>query len=106
MTTSLTPPLRRRSWTVIAGKALHQQTGELILAAHEHVLPGNKHVIQHGQALAADNAVVGVALVNGALALAVIVGLTAEDVGHAGGVHGDAQETAYWPRSPAYPWWA
>ena len=73
--------------TVIAGEALHQQSGESGLAAHEHAVPWDEHVLQHRQALAAHDAVLGVALIHVALALAVVVGLAAEDVQHALGVH-------------------
>ena len=74
---------------MIAGKALHQQAGKGGLAAHEHAIPGDKHVLQHRQALAAHDTVLGVALIHVALALAVVVGLAAEDVQHALGVHGN-----------------
>ena len=72
---------------VIAGKTLHQQAGELILAAHEHALPGDKHVVQNCQAFAAHDAVLGIALIDRAAHFSVIVGLAAKNVNYAGGVH-------------------
>ena len=72
---------------VITSEAFHQQPGELDLAAHEDLVPGNKDVLKDGQALAADDAVASIALVDVTIALAVVVGLATEDVDDAGCVH-------------------
>ena len=74
--------------TVITGEALHDHTGELILAVEEDVLIGDEYVVQHHQSLL--TAELGVADINrGALlGLAGVAGLTAVDHVHTLGVGG------------------
>ena len=73
---------------VITGEALHDHTGELILAVEEDVLVGDEHVIQNHQSLLA--AELGVAHVDRGVLLHLpgVAGLTAVDHVHALGVGG------------------
>ena len=70
---------------VIAGKALDQHAAEFVLAAHEHVFPGHKQVVEDHQGLvAAELLVADVELA--AFELAGVAGLAAVDVEDAFGV--------------------
>ena len=73
---------------VIAGEALHDHAGELILAVEEDVLVGDEHVVQDHQGLLA--AELGVAHIDGGVLLQFtgVAGLTAVDHVHALGVGG------------------
>ena len=73
---------------VIAGEALHDHAGELILAVEEDVLVGDKHMVQDHQGLLA--AELGVAHVDGGVLLHLpgVAGLAAVDHVHALGVGG------------------
>ena len=71
---------------MITGKALHQHTGKLMLAAQEDTIIGNKYVIEDGQGLyAAELGVTDVQL--GAFQLTGVAALAADDHEQAGGVH-------------------
>ena len=73
---------------MIAGEALHDHAGELILAVEEDVLVGDEHVVQNHQSLLA--AELGIAHVDGGVLLQLpgVAGLTAVDHVHALGVGG------------------
>ena len=63
---------------VVAGKALHQKAGKLGLTAHEDTFPRDKNILQDCQALAAHDAVLGVALIHSPLAFTIVIGLAAK----------------------------
>ena len=73
---------------VIAGEALHDHAGELILAVEEDVLVGDEHMVQDHQGLLA--AELGVAHIDRGILLHLpgVAGLTAVDHVHALGVSG------------------
>ena len=74
---------------VVGGEGLHKLLGQIVLAAHEHPVPGHEHVVEHGEGLAAHDGVLGVAAVDVPFQPAVFVGLAAENVDDPRRVHGD-----------------
>ena len=79
---------------VRGGKGLHKHPREFILLVHVHILPGDEHIVEHGDALAAHAGIFEIALVDGVLRvqLAAIVGLASEDIGNTRGVHGAGED--------------
>ncbi len=70
-------------------EALHQRPAEVRLTAHEHALPGNEHVFEDDQGLAADHAEFHVSRVDAPFDLPLLVGLTAEDERDSRGIERD-----------------